>query len=72
MTNVHAAPPPVFLRWLERFAVFLVLLLIGGVILACWMPAIVGPTEGDAPRGGRGRNSGGWRANQGQPPRNLR
>ena len=59
-------------RWLERLGVIVVLILIAGVILVCWMPAIVGPTDdGSAPRDGR-RGSGGWRANQGQPPRNFR
>ncbi|MDB5327097.1 MAG: hypothetical protein JWM57_2666 [Phycisphaerales bacterium] len=51
------------LRWLERFATLIVLLLVVGVLLACWMPAYVGTSDGEPRRtvrmlrGGMPRNA---------------
>ena len=35
------------LRWFERFATLIVVLLTIGVLLACWMPAYVGVPDSD-------------------------
>jgi hypothetical protein len=35
------------MRWLERVAVVIVLLLTAAVLWACWMPAYVGSSDAD-------------------------